>query len=295
MPILLKNLIDRNYLIKESRSVKIDENQVKGMLYKNCNDSLAQYQDGNALYRALRQKGYDKQSNAYYINPTGEERTSRDTNNLYTALFSTLPSWQEYPKRSYSIFMLNSAVGVDDYGSYIYYVFAYDGAKFAQCSVKDLLLPGGLPYADSVLRLKDHNYTANFADLRDFIKFVNYDFYMKWFGNKGQNYIQLGNIDEFLNDLNEVFNIDVLTTLYDKLASTGVDKYNTELIKKYIEILPKNSSKPWYDFFNDILDPKKNKIGLYNIDNLNYRDMLETWTDSECILVKYDSNILSNL
>lgn len=222
------------------------------------------------LYRSVRNHVGD----IAYLDPSKTERFSRDTNNFYTALLSIVPSWKNYPKRSFSVIALLSddplrAKNItNQYGGWMYQVIPKNGARFAVSNNKDafgsfknIFTRLGMDIDD--LSMKIPRYLTTVLNHKD--KYKTFDY----------NYNNILEVIKYWDD-----NITKEMVLADDLGY----HMNATYFKEDIE---KNFNGSWLDYFDGLLDPVKNGIQLMSIEGIYSltNTTVEVWTDAPCLLV----------
>ncbi len=108
--------------------VLADEAAVIKKLHQNCSGAMKRFaENGCHIFRGVKGDNSD-----FFIGSSneGDERTSANTNNLYTAFLSKTPTWNDVAKRDRSFICTNSYTYALDYGE-SYAVFPYDTAKIS--------------------------------------------------------------------------------------------------------------------------------------------------------------------
>jgi hypothetical protein len=245
----------------------------------------AEQKYGGRIIRVLRVD----HGNYSYINPKRGVRTSRDSNNFYTILLDNLPSWQGYPKRSYSVIGLlsrnfKSSIYNDlsQYGDNFYEVKPQNGAKFVVSSTHDAL------YAFAFVEQK-FKYGIDWFT-RNFVRTVNY-YLMGTINSNSLSGIQFSssNYDKIFNTLNQIDKEEFYDFLSKKTNSPGEKGF----INPFYEDLKQNFSGDWEKYFDELLNPTLNKFYLMDsIDKLysSAFNHVEVWTDSPCLLIRNNAH-----
>lgn len=241
--------------LNEGRSKEVDFKFAADFILTKCRKAAT----GTPIYRGNRRLDKDY----YYINPKDfKDRVSPWADyNYYNLLFSNLPSWLKYPKRSKSIVATTSYYEANGRNSRDtpYRLFPVDGSDIGVCPDSDIW--------DSFQDTLD-------GDLADF------------------NHILLSfleNASELLDQPEELEGIDRnyprfirLTQKIDELDRSKIDFYDIEK-RKWLEDWRK-SNLPFLYYLNKILAPNKNGFKLVKAGTL-IEEAKEVWTDGECIMV----------
>lgn len=117
--------------------------QVYALLKTNCSEALKAFSTGHQIYKGLQLTG-----NFYKTDPSLIERASANTYNYYTILFSNLPNWKAYPKRSRSLICSTSYQKAKSYaaGNNPFLVMPFDGARIGICPTEDIWTSSMTPY-----------------------------------------------------------------------------------------------------------------------------------------------------
>jgi hypothetical protein len=249
--------------ITEGRSKELKEDEVIDLIKKNCKQALNKYKKGIVIYR-----GVEMDVSYAFVDPKkSKPRRSANTSNYYTLINDNSPYWKQYPKRSESLICTTNKFTPEGYGT-SYIVLPYDNAKIGVCSESD--------YWDSFPVLLEQAYG-------------HYSYY---------------NLASFNRDLERLFeqvDIPLSDNSYSSLQhSFGLFDITFDHDVDSIDSLKNDDGfyfLKWYEevwdlmkHFNDILEPKSNKFGLYKINNLNKYNDREVWTDSKAVLVNTHNN-----
>jgi len=125
----------KQFLLNEGRSKSIQYGDVGHILNTKCKKAVKAYLDGSRIYRGISSESIN---NFLYINPKKHKpRKSKNTSNHYTLINDNSPGWKKYPKRSESIICTTDFTYATEYGSKVYVVLPYDGAKIGVCPDED--------------------------------------------------------------------------------------------------------------------------------------------------------------
>ncbi len=193
-----------------------------------------------------------------YIQPSKYNRIPVSGNKgFYNYIIDESVLWNKYPKRSKSIFAVPYNINNKTtlYG-HKYVVIPFDNANIGICSKEDLWYSFEKIYKEMKVNLLEldnilESYKLNYKNLSEF---------------KIQlNKLKDKNEDEYLN-----YNEKVLGKLFKLSKANNLDNF------KMLELL---------------MDPKDNGFKKIKYDG-NYNDIKnitgEVWTDSDCIIVKYE-------
>jgi hypothetical protein len=231
----------------------------------------------------------DYRGSYFVVDRSKKERRSRDTNNFYTALIDILPSWSEYPKRSYSVIALAASIGIsyydvqtltEDYGKYCYRVFPKNGAKIAVANSSDAFT--SFSNLDKRLRTGIATWTDEFpASMNKCLEKLDVQ------GHEESYMYSLSDITGVIEKWQKYITKDVFLDYLKNNRGWNCEPKIHEIRIKDIE---DNFHGDWMDYLNDLLDPSKNGFSLIGVDNLNScpsisSRSLEVWTDSHCLLI----------
>jgi hypothetical protein len=221
------------------------------------------YLSGYGIYRGMTNYG-----KPIFVTPG--TRTSVNTNNFYTRLFSgILDSWSNYPKRERSIICTSSPYTACGFGTSVCVVLPENKSLIGICPTDDIW--------------------QSFSDIHQltYLNDVMLDLFDWAFGWKlSHNIIDLFNkaddatIIQYLNDLDvELENLD-----FEEFA----EDHDYSAIEMDIMQLIENRNCPLIEFFNDLLDPDNNRFMLKSIEayrlNSETEDR-EVWTEAQCLLI----------
>ena len=268
--IKLKNLISIDEVV---RSKYINKDIADKFIQRYCTTSLDRNKHGFKIYRGRNKNNGMNIQPHMIINPKQSERKSKNTSNIYTSLIDSSDRWKDYPKRSRSIIATTNKGYAYSYGM-PYLVYLINGAKIGLCSSDDFW--GSFKY------IKDE---FNIGNMEEFNGEV-----LRFFRNLndviGKNLIPNGlsnNISP--NNINSILD-KFQSELTEKILQTALLDYDiTEFGEKFIDYLKKGGNIR--EFFDDILDPSKNKFRLTTIENFNFGSEydMEIWTDAISVMV----------
>jgi hypothetical protein len=242
-------MIDTN-----TRSKVIDRNQAINIITEKCYNFS---RNGISIYRGMLNN-----DDYLYIKPTDYVRISQNTNNIYTTIIDNSPYWKEYPKRSKSIVCSTNFYTSEQYGD-IYIVIPFNNSNWGVCSSNDIWV--SFDYIRNVL---------NFYNMEDFNLII---------GNMISKEKLPTDQNELLDILKNINYENIIIDNYSDIEFNNLEKTIYNLLKDYNNL---------YDLLIDITKPDINKFELMTYDKLNiYKEYYvnnEIWTDSECILIKYD-------
>lgn len=245
-----------NYLT-EGRSTELDQREIPEFLHSNCSQALNQYKSsGHCIYRGLKT---DKIS--LITDPTkGKPRRSIDIKNYYTLLIDNLPSWKQYPKRSYSIIGATDAQTATDYGTNNYIVFPFDNTKIGICPKVDIWYS----FQPTIGNLS--RFSTNLDTLLDLTtNNFNHDKDWKSLTKSFQD------SEKFIKNNPEKFNSIIKNTV----KPWNIDIFYELLHNSYINILNKE------------MNPKTNNFRLFSPkDSLNKAPNNEVWAGGKSLLVQ---------
>lgn len=218
-----------------------------------------------------------------YVKPSQFARQSRNTINIYTALFDILPSWKEYPKRSRSIICSNEEEYAGGYKGYsenigsLYIVLPKDGSKIGICPERDIW---------ESFRLVKSRWRSNTMNTFN-IEFLH--LFMNLYDLVHGKYI--------LDDLREADG-NIMNDFLGK-AESDITKHTALAFKKQKSLNKQDdyliedvlyfkfaANKTWLEYFDELLNPKSNGFKTQTIEQFNAgNDSHEVWTDGDCLLV----------
>lgn len=267
---------DKDYKIRRK---EIPFEEAKRIINKHCTKAL--YKGRNdRIFRGIMD-GWD----SFWVQPSQQERKSRNTENHYTLMLDHFPEWQQYPKRSRSIVCTTEFSTARLYGR-PYIVFPVDGSKIGVASYEDIwgsfkkFAPMNLFTGRLIALVKDSkvflvrkkiqtDFTA--IDVDKFEKASSYEDILKGFSFIDDN-------KEILKEAADMANSEIGHTSYYLGLHEGYWTSDQKLI----------------DYLRQNLDPVKNGFDLVTIgDALPARR--EVWTDGDCVLVRNESRLTNNL
>jgi hypothetical protein len=258
---------------------------LREMLYGNYSEAFALWRNDIRLYRAHRLK--PGSSGMIEVFPSRGERKSLDSSNVYTNLLSSLPSWKDYPPRSFSLIFGSNEDTVDLYPGATFYVFPKNGARIVVSPVKDVLSARAFPHLEKNTDLNITNFIYMPAVMEalignyEYISDINLSHHDKdhWvFGLAHSNY------QKFIDLLQELSTKERLAQIMQDLrkTSSNVTFYIDKILSAYMK-----HGGTWEQFFDDNLDPQKNGYALVGLNEMSKYtdDEHECWTNSDCLLV----------
>lgn len=242
--------------LNEGRSKEVDINFAIDFIGKKCRKAAT----GTPIYRGNRKLDKD----FYYVNPADfKDRVSPWADyNFYNLLFSNLPSWKKYPKRSKSVVATTSyyEAGNRNYRKTPYRVFPVDGSNIGVCPDWDIW--------DSFQDTLDN-------DLSDF------NYILSTFLETASGYFEKPEILDYIDK--DYPNFVRITKMIDALDKNGMNFYDVEK-RDWLEKWVNNPKIPFIDYLNKLLDPTKNGFKIVK-SGARIDDNKEVWTDGECLLV----------
>lgn len=264
--LLTESQYSNNVVGNKRRSMPIISSKVDNLIKRGgFSESFYNiHTKGNGIFRGVQ--SMDKET--LYVKPSKHIRSSRNTENYYTWLLEFLPSWEKYPKRSRSIICSSDPRSADGYGT-VYEVIPKNEALIGVCPESD--------------------FWRSFP--RIMIRWGIYD--MDYFNSRLSELCSIFGIK--LEDITdrEGFknNLDKLpvdkSRLLDSIKSWNWDK------RKVISDLEQNFHGNWIEYFDDLFDPEINGFTLQQAFQFHINGKArEVWTDSDCVLLKYNSDSL---
>jgi hypothetical protein len=270
--------------VKASKPLDVDK--AIEIIEKECKQALARFRENRLnMYR-----GYASQEHCLSIDPTTRERKGH--RNLYNALTSILPSWDAYPQRSTSVMFSNSEGTSGIYGEH-YWLFPYDGANIAHCEGNDCWF--SFKYATGRLSTQHQDMSIDylmggFADLVS--RSIKKPLAVNSYDDKTSKYYDkrkytISDTQKFLYEMKRL--TPWIVKHAQELASGKILSQALQIgIAKDIVA---NFQGDWIAYFDDLLDPVKNKMKRVQIsDVVNIKDTVELWTDSKCVMVHVDAD-----
>lgn len=235
--------------LTEAPGAAIDVPKVKELLKAKCKKNFDTFKKTNRwIYRGDRRVGYEYA----HVNTTKFTRSSANTSNYYTLLFSgLLPSWKNTPRRDKAAICSSSASYARDYGK-VYYIIPFDSTTIGICPRDDLW----------------NSFSSGLKRLRD-----DFNFY----------YMGLNSLNDFNIFLSHELNIKI-----DKLPAALKKKLGSF---KSEDVPLRNDSLAnvtLHDYLNDILDPKKNGFTFTTDVSKVPSDERELWFSGEAVAIDTD-------
>lgn len=266
------------------------------IMHTNCKNVYNQYRNnGLELYRVV-------ESTEEFLINLPKQRTSAQTNNIYTMLFShILRPWIKFPKRDNCVIFTNNPgnaltyMNDDDYS--IYHAMPYNDSSIVVCPTRDMWAS-----FDDTLNQFDltdlDEFNQSFADfLTKSLNLImsNQDAINKWFDDIPDSVKKLNhdkeNIINLFNDVNNVQVIDdIFNCIYafkDDIIIPSINNY--DLLGKYIiEKMSKNQRIT--DTLEILFNPFVHGFSVIKETELyKYMDkQREFYTDNNVLLIKHD-------
>lgn len=269
-----------------NRSKAIVPSKAESMFKKHYSDALNNIRKGHYIFRGIPHTSKP----LVYVRPSQTERTSKNTDNVYTALIDILPSWRGWPKRSRSIVCSSSIEYTKSYtgpsikyGSQspgaTYCVFPKNGAKIGVCSDEDI-------WSSFPMIFKRWN-TGNMNEFnRQFSEVLNAAMHMAT-GEYHEKEIGELNGEEMLEFLNRIEH-DITEESFIKYRNNTKYRQASDEIVEDILHDKFEAGISWINYFDELMNPEANQFHLtdtahYIEDQYNTR---EAWTDSDCLLIR---------
>jgi hypothetical protein len=244
-----------NYILedKADKYTMISEKKAMEIVKAKCSDA---HNSDTRLFRGL-----NRTDPAFIYKPSLSPRHSKIRIEFLMLLADNLPSWKEYPKRSLSISTITGKMGPGEFGSVLYRVYPFNGAKLAVCPAIDF---------------NQGSFKKSLGDIGEArLLYYLQDIFDKIFNLKG-------NIEKWTDFVK-------VLSLCDKNKDKIEKWYRTtqpELVQKYfidhVKYFGRNIS--FLDALDEALDPKKNGFRIANI-KTQIPEGKEVWTDSDCVLI----------
>lgn len=285
------SIIKLKPLLENLRSAAVNKESVKQLFMSDYKVSAELFMNGIKFYRG-HSKLYDKYTIVY---PSSGERTSRDSDNIYTVLLSRLPSWDGWPKRSFSLIFTNNNGIAHEYADPDLNAFENDkevvsvlpdnSANIVVCPEEDIFDKNSFPVLYGQTRCSVNMIGRLLTDI-DGMWNTNFDINLI-------NRTKYADYDRLIYKLQTHFPIDKFIETKEKTVLdffSGRPDRATKvmaLIRYFIETKNKHEGN-WEVFFDDLLNPMTNGFKLFNIkDAGKIRGAKETWTDSDCLLISH--------
>lgn len=246
-------------------------------LIRNSKESLKLFQSGKFLYR-----GFDAgRALRYYVEPRNRERVS--SYNFYTALTAVLPSWKEFPPRSYSVMFTDASSTAATYGQ-PYWIFPADDAKIAYCEDTDCW------YGFKMINDRIHTTTSVNIVLESFLELIGIVL-SSGTENKSYRYFVARTHDiettkKFLKELDRT-GTKIIPRI-KKYCDDDDDSERYTIRMMLAKDILKNFKTTWTGYLDDLMNPEDNKIHLTDLDGINrFHGMVgfEMWTDAPCVMI----------
>lgn len=242
------------------RSSELTESEFIDMVKSNCKEWLS---NPKPLVRAKSDYEY-KYS---YMDPKNSVRRSINKSDHITMIIDEFPSWSHFPKRKNSvIFTDNLKLNSGVFGSNLFYVIPFDGAKFGTIPSKDLWTLNNKDIPVMGLNGKLSNELLKLGAPEDYKSFI------KW--------------------SNDIFSKKNLMK-----SEFDVGHITTRIYVEYQEYLNDGGVDDFITWFDSILSPDNWVIGdgeisgvpivtnYSGLGNSTYPGFIgnECWTDSKCL------------
>jgi len=238
--------------ITESRGVVLDQATAISAIKKQCSSALSAMRKGKEVYRGVGDASVGK-SDFIFIKPTGSDRVSANTHNLYTLVIDGSSKWAKYPKRSKSIICTTDYNNANNYGR-TFIVLPKNGYTLGICPTEDMWASF---YSSLDGRLD--NFNEEVAELIDEM------------GMEYSIYKQLktpSDLKSLMKEMDKAFD------------ESGVSEERFDWLRGY------NGS--FLKLFEMLLDPEQNGFKTSKDINSLPDGEREVWTDSDSYLVSYE-------
>jgi hypothetical protein len=243
------------FILQENRSKELTEREAGELLNKHCHESIRSYEKGNRIYRGVNVLRNDEYR---FIDPKKFKRKSKNTTNHYTELMDHLPSWRQYPKRSQSIICSTSYEYARGFGTNLYAVFPYDGAKIGVCPSQDLW--------------------TSFRVIVNYSGYYDMDGFNKNLRIIMKDFLGIKKLPSDFNQMKKVF------AEFDKMMKDDTVREQLFMEQSLFRDFYEGNM---LEFLNIIMDPDNNGFYLAKSGDL-LPPHREVWTDSKSILVAAD-------
>ncbi len=242
-----------NHFLNEGRTETIDDDKALEFLSNRCQDSIHQ---NWKMYRGMSGINSNK---FYYVNPINFTRKSANAvDNYYTLLIDNLPEWKDYPKRAKSIVCASNRSQADGYGIPCR-VFPVDNANVGVCPTVDLWFSFE-KYGIDILS----TFNAMFHGL--IVNVLKKPVPNTW--------AELKKIFEYI-DINK----EAIRNQFMELNLVFMYKYFSQKIRYF------NGDDSLLDVLQYQFHPEKNGFKHVKVGQSGVTDMVELWTDAECIII----------
>jgi hypothetical protein len=253
----------------ESRSTEIPTDELEKHL-NGINPGFNFKTDG-CLWRGHNNRNED----ILLTDPTTSYRKSKDSPDYYNMIIDNSPRWAKFPKRSNSIIATTSKSTASLYGS-LYGVVAAKDAVFGVAPAGDIW--ESFHKSEDKLDIKlNMDYLVRYLDVL-----------LKMCIDTEYTYTA-STFDQLMSYL-EILDSHTIPEQI-KMVDEGVKKHrlNTINVAEFKKLI--NIPGKWFDKLDDYMDPDFNGFELVKFDNIeSIKDFKvlgrETWTDSQCLLVK---------
>lgn len=247
----------------KKRSMSISIKDAVDIIKNNCTEFLKDKK--SRIFRGLG----DNDSSYLLVKPSeGLLRRSANTDNHYTLLIDHSKRWDGFPKRSKSIICTTNGETACNYG-FLYVVIPFDNAKIGVCPLSDIWYSFKMDINEFVQDLSrvgvsDYDFDAMLAGLESLGKRI--------IESKGKI-----DYDKSSGGLSSDWLFSKLTDHPDLLS----------ISKSYYKEWESNNSLSFYDFLDNLFDPKRNKFKVESYEGIIKMGDFdqEVWTDSNCVMV----------
>lgn len=205
-----------------------------------------------------------------YVDPKKYNRASMGVgvHNYYTLIVDSSNIWSAYSKRSQSVIGINSKKIAEVYGN-LYYIIPYDKTIFSVSPKNDFIF--------SFSYLNERKFDA--IDFNEILKNFYQDIFKEKFNDE--------NYKNFMKCMKRFDNVQDRKIIEKRMPKLKMF-FMKELWNKFTHFNKKNLD--FIDFLSfTVFNPKQNNFRLLAWENkLKIPKNKELWTDSECLLVRYD-------
>lgn len=261
----LKDLIDRDSLLKEGRSQGLSFDKAYRLFLDNCTEYRAFL---TQIFRGVN--GFNLDYGVVKPKQAAEKRQSAYTKNYYTLIIDNSKFWNDFPDRGESIVCNADYPSLAAYYGTLYLVIPYDNANF-----------GIAPNSDIWRSFDVH--LEHFNDMIEDISTKSYRYRDKSYEEPPQS-----NFEKFKNYLLKVDKaLKSRGKDYEGYSNLMYGKYTGQLIKPYVEMSSEFDNL--YEYLEWFLNPYRNDFEqmIYS-SNFKVSRRQEVWTDSPSLLIKHD-------
>jgi len=264
---------------------KLSDKEFKKLLFENCKEFLE-----NPM---LIWKNSNLPHLLYYTNPKSTYRypqVAKLSNLMYQYFLDTSEKWKHYPKRSNAVICYSRRFKASHYGNQLFNIIPYDNSKWVISKTPDFWHT-----------FKEISSVANFFNtllnsLVD-VKFFNQDIF--------DTISKIRDLDNPLNVLS--INSNIHKKIINQLHNIKLDDIELRTSAKEGELIKKFKGKSVYEMLNYLFNPTnsvnysnyeelKSKIKEYRIEESDYTNTQEIYTDSKCLYApeNYMKKLLKN-